>query len=146
MCIVYDWTPTGVTNFVMLAGSSTEITDFDGWMFRNWWYELSRQRGWQSGSSSGSSGSSSGSGNTTPSKPSNPPKPQPTKASNPKPSKPQPTKAAAPAAPTSAGSQSGATASAYGQCGGGSYAGPTKCPSGYKCQKHNEWYSQCVSA
>lgn len=42
----YDWTPTGVTNFIMLAGSSATITDFDGWMLRNWWYELSRNRGW----------------------------------------------------------------------------------------------------
>lgn len=31
----------------MLAGSAMEVTDFDGWMFRNWWYELSRERGWQ---------------------------------------------------------------------------------------------------
>ncbi|SPO07619.1 uncharacterized protein DNG_10314 [Cephalotrichum gorgonifer] len=44
----YDWTPAGITNFIMLAGSSTEVTEFDGWMLRNWWYELSRQRGWQS--------------------------------------------------------------------------------------------------
>ncbi|KAH8898877.1 cellulose-binding family II protein [Thozetella sp. PMI_491] len=51
------WTPTGVTNFIMLAGSSTVITDFDGWMLRNWWYELSRNRGWQTGSG--------GSGTTT---------------------------------------------------------------------------------
>ncbi|KAI1367303.1 hypothetical protein F5Y08DRAFT_298683 [Xylaria arbuscula] len=43
----YDYTPNGVTNFIMLSGSSTEITDFDGWMLRNWWYELSRYRGWQ---------------------------------------------------------------------------------------------------
>lgn len=43
-----DWTPTGVENFIMLAGSAGEVTEFDGWMFRNWWYELSRDRGWQS--------------------------------------------------------------------------------------------------
>ncbi|KAL2133496.1 hypothetical protein VTI74DRAFT_2261 [Chaetomium olivicolor] len=49
----YDWTPTGVRNFIMLAGSSTEITEFDGWMLRNWWYELSRNRGWQLSSGSG---------------------------------------------------------------------------------------------
>ncbi|KAL0934639.1 cellulose-binding family ii [Colletotrichum truncatum] len=46
-----DWTPTGVNSFVMLAGSSAKITDFDGWMLRNWWYEFSRERGWQSDSS-----------------------------------------------------------------------------------------------
>ena len=44
--VVYDWTPTGITNFIMLAGSSAVITEFDGWMLRNWWYELSRSRGW----------------------------------------------------------------------------------------------------
>ncbi|KAK7049238.1 hypothetical protein VNI00_005839 [Paramarasmius palmivorus] len=36
----YDWTPTGVTNFIMNAGSSTVITDFDGWMLRDWWRHL----------------------------------------------------------------------------------------------------------
>ncbi|KAL1716861.1 hypothetical protein EV715DRAFT_254425 [Schizophyllum commune] len=36
----YDWTPTGITNFIMLAGSSTVITDFDGWMLRDWWTNL----------------------------------------------------------------------------------------------------------
>jgi hypothetical protein len=55
----YDWTPTGVSNFIMLAGSATEITEFDGWMLRNWWYELSRNRGWQSASSDSNSPSSS---------------------------------------------------------------------------------------
>lgn len=44
----YDWTPTGVDSFIMLAGSAQEVTEFDGWMLRNWWYELSRERGWQS--------------------------------------------------------------------------------------------------
>ncbi|KAF7546854.1 hypothetical protein G7Z17_g8133 [Cylindrodendrum hubeiense] len=46
----YDWTPTGVTNFIMLAGASLEITDFDGWMYRNWWYVLSQENGWASSS------------------------------------------------------------------------------------------------
>ncbi|KAI9372372.1 hypothetical protein BJX61DRAFT_542780 [Aspergillus egyptiacus] len=36
----YDWTPTGVTNFIMLAGSATEITEFDIWMLRDWWRNL----------------------------------------------------------------------------------------------------------
>lgn len=52
----YDWTPTGVTNFIMLAGSATEITDFDGWMYRNWWYELSKTHGWASSSVADASG------------------------------------------------------------------------------------------
>ncbi|KAF2634794.1 hypothetical protein P280DRAFT_462991 [Massarina eburnea CBS 473.64] len=36
----YDWTPTGVTNFIMLSGSSMEITEFDAWMARDWWRNL----------------------------------------------------------------------------------------------------------
>ncbi|KAF2846381.1 hypothetical protein T440DRAFT_501779 [Plenodomus tracheiphilus IPT5] len=42
----YDWTPTGVTNFVMLAGSAMEITEFDAWMARDWWRNLKAHRGW----------------------------------------------------------------------------------------------------
>ncbi|KAF9462033.1 hypothetical protein BDZ94DRAFT_1310051 [Collybia nuda] len=41
----YDWTPTGVTNFIMLAGSATQITDFDGWMARDWWRHLKSRYG-----------------------------------------------------------------------------------------------------
>ncbi|KAG6368311.1 hypothetical protein INS49_002516 [Diaporthe citri] len=41
----YDWTPTGVTNFIMLAGSATQITDFDGWMMRDWWRNLKSRYG-----------------------------------------------------------------------------------------------------
>lgn len=33
----YDWTPTGQTNFIMLADSSQVITDFDIWMMRDFW-------------------------------------------------------------------------------------------------------------
>jgi hypothetical protein len=36
----YDWTPTGQTNFIMLAGSATQITEFDIWMVRDWWRHL----------------------------------------------------------------------------------------------------------
>ncbi|GIJ90500.1 hypothetical protein Asppvi_009455 [Aspergillus pseudoviridinutans] len=36
----YDWTPTGQTNFIMLAGSATQITEFDIWMLRDWWRHL----------------------------------------------------------------------------------------------------------
>ncbi|OAL48271.1 hypothetical protein IQ07DRAFT_589091 [Pyrenochaeta sp. DS3sAY3a] len=42
----YDWTPSGVTNFIMLAGSSMEITEFDAWMARDWWRNLKANRGW----------------------------------------------------------------------------------------------------
>lgn len=36
----YDWTPTGETSFIMMAGSATEVTDFDTWMARDWWRNL----------------------------------------------------------------------------------------------------------
>ncbi|KAJ0374909.1 hypothetical protein COL922a_014202, partial [Colletotrichum nupharicola] len=38
--VFYDWAPTGVTNFIMLAGSPSEITEFDYWMVRDWWRNL----------------------------------------------------------------------------------------------------------
>ncbi|KAG8930067.1 hypothetical protein FRC02_004671 [Tulasnella sp. 418] len=39
---------------------------------------------------------------------------------------------------------SGSGQTAWGQCGGEGWAGPTTCISGYKCQFTNQWYSQCV--
>ncbi|CAO2651566.1 Nn.00g041360.m01.CDS01 [Neocucurbitaria sp. VM-36] len=42
----YDWTPAGVTNFIMNAGSAMEITEFDAWMARDWWRNLKSNRGW----------------------------------------------------------------------------------------------------
>ncbi|CAK5100812.1 unnamed protein product [Aphanomyces euteiches] len=33
---------------------------------------------------------------------------------------------------------------AYGQCGGGNYAGSTSCVQGYVCHYYSEWYSQCI--
>ncbi|KAF5011798.1 hypothetical protein FDECE_2088 [Fusarium decemcellulare] len=160
----YDWTPTGVTSFIMNAGSASEITDFDGWMYRNWWYELSRERGWQSGTTSGSDSDSSspstGSGSATSAPAASAPAAT-SAASEPAASEPvaetpaaetpvaepaQETEAAAPVeAEAEDDSSSGVTAAAYAQCGGGSsYTGPTKCASGLTCTKHNEWYSQCL--
>ncbi|OLN87598.1 putative acetylxylan esterase A 4 [Colletotrichum chlorophyti] len=134
------WTPTGVNSFIMLAGSAAQVTDFDGWMLRNWWYELSRSRGWQSGGSSAGSGSTPA---TTPAAA------KPTvKAATP--SVQTTVKAAAPAAPTTKAAaptklaNSGATAGAWAQCGGAGWTGPTACASGFKCVKSNEWYSQCL--
>lgn len=34
--------------------------------------------------------------------------------------------------------------SAWGQCGGRDWTGPTTCVAGYVCQYSHEWYSQCV--
>ncbi|TDC07949.1 cellulose-binding protein [Streptomyces sp. 8K308] len=42
----YDWTPTGVSNFIMRAGSSSSITEFDTWMFRDWWRHLKSRYGY----------------------------------------------------------------------------------------------------
>ncbi|WYZ43294.1 hypothetical protein EsH8_VI_000993 [Colletotrichum jinshuiense] len=152
----YDWTPTGVTSFIMLAGSAAEVTDFDGWMLRNWWYELSRSRGWQSGSSSSGSSAAVASA-TSKAVTSAKATTSATAAAFVKPSSSSSAKATtsakatvkavttAAAAPTKAAS-SGATVGAWGQCGGGSYSGPTACVSGFKCVKTNEWYSQCLSA
>ncbi len=36
----YDWQPDNETSFIMLAGSSKVITQFDGWMMRDWWTNL----------------------------------------------------------------------------------------------------------
>ncbi|THV32891.1 hypothetical protein [Glycomyces buryatensis] len=36
----YDWTPTGQCCFIMNAGSSPTITEFDEWMLRDWWWHL----------------------------------------------------------------------------------------------------------
>ncbi|KAL4903129.1 hypothetical protein BDW74DRAFT_52531 [Aspergillus multicolor] len=55
----YDWTPTGVTNFIMLSGSATEITEFDYWMVRDWWRNLKDRYDLSSAGSSSSSSSSS---------------------------------------------------------------------------------------
>lgn len=33
---------------------------------------------------------------------------------------------------------------AWGQCGGTGWTGPTTCVSGYVCTYSNEWYSQCI--
>ncbi|CAG8972320.1 hypothetical protein HYALB_00001722 [Hymenoscyphus albidus] len=40
----YDWKPTGITKFIMNAGASMVITDFDRWMLRDWWRNLNAAR------------------------------------------------------------------------------------------------------
>ncbi|MFJ8108942.1 hypothetical protein [Streptomyces sp. NPDC096132] len=42
----YDWTPTGVSGFIMNAGSATEITTFDQWMLRDFWRHLKNRYGY----------------------------------------------------------------------------------------------------
>jgi hypothetical protein len=41
----YDWTPSGVGGFLMKAGSASQITEFDRWMFRDWWRHLKSRYG-----------------------------------------------------------------------------------------------------
>ena len=41
----YDWTPTGQCCFLMKAGSAAQITEFDKWMFRDWWRHLKNRWG-----------------------------------------------------------------------------------------------------
>ncbi|WP_051393387.1 galactose-binding domain-containing protein [Glycomyces arizonensis] len=41
----YDWTPTGQCCFIMKAGSSATITEFDQWMLRDWWRHLKGRYG-----------------------------------------------------------------------------------------------------
>jgi hypothetical protein len=41
----YDWTPAGVSNFIMKAGTSSQITAFDAWMLRDWWRHLKSRYG-----------------------------------------------------------------------------------------------------
>ncbi|KAL1585988.1 hypothetical protein WHR41_04752 [Cladosporium halotolerans] len=36
----YDWLPAGQDAFIMNAGSSTEVKEFDIWMMRDWWRNL----------------------------------------------------------------------------------------------------------
>lgn len=42
----YDWTPSGVGGFLMKAGSASSITEFDAWMFRDWWRHLKSRYGY----------------------------------------------------------------------------------------------------
>ncbi|RCV50082.1 hypothetical protein [Marinitenerispora sediminis] len=42
----YDWTPTGVGGFLMRAGSASQITEFDAWMFRDFWRHLKPRYGY----------------------------------------------------------------------------------------------------
>ncbi|EPS38958.1 hypothetical protein H072_7274 [Dactylellina haptotyla CBS 200.50] len=47
-------------------------------------------------------------------------------------------------AATTTTSASGTGQTAYGQCGGIGWTGPTTCVSPYKCSKINDYYSQCI--
>jgi cytoskeletal protein RodZ len=138
----------------MLAGASMEITDFDGWMYRNWWYYLSQKNNWSSSKSSTNAAPASSelkptTNTAAPTTKTTTPKPSTTStkaiAANPASSK----KATATKAPVtqvaSAENASSAEVAAWGQCGGNNWTGATKCASGAKCIKQNDYYSQCVA-
>lgn len=56
-----------------------------------------------------------------------------------------PTSATTPTSTTSGGGSSNTgVAQHWAQCGGKGWTGPTKCASGYTCQKVNDYYSQCL--
>ncbi|KAF7557279.1 hypothetical protein G7Z17_g759 [Cylindrodendrum hubeiense] len=162
----YDWTPTGITNFIMLAGSATEVTDFDGWMLRNWWYEISRERSWQTGTSTATAAAASAAKTTS----------STTKAATKAATSTAPaftsvakasttsvakvtttsvakvtTKASTTKATTTvrqaqatSSAVAASTASKWQQCGGANWTGATQCASGLTCTEHNAFYSQCI--
>jgi hypothetical protein len=57
----YEYTPPGQTNFIMKAGSSPFITEFDAWMVRDWYRHLKATGALQL-SGSGASGKAVGGG------------------------------------------------------------------------------------
>ena len=42
----YDWQPSGWTSWVMNAGSSSVVTDTDGWMLRDVWRHVRSKYGY----------------------------------------------------------------------------------------------------
>ena len=40
----YDYTPQGIESFIMKAGASMTITEFDAWMARDWWTKAIKSR------------------------------------------------------------------------------------------------------
>ncbi|KAF4493501.1 endoglucanase type F [Fusarium agapanthi] len=147
---LYDWTPTGITKFIMLAGASMEITDFDGWMYRNWWYYLSQMNNWSSSADVSPTSSESKPTTTTAASAIKTTTPRPSTTTKATVAKPVSTKkATATKDPvtqaTTTKTTAGAEVAGWGQCGGNNWTGDTKCASGAKCTKQNDYYSQCVA-
>ncbi|KAK0111125.1 hypothetical protein ONS95_001501 [Cadophora gregata] len=132
----YDWTPTGITNFIMLAGSSMVVTDFDIWMMRDWWRNLASRYNLAAAPSPAKTTTKKAAA-ATPTK-ANVVAPAPTlKTTTTK----KPALVATPAPAPAAG---GAVAAKYAQCGGDGWKGATACVAGSKCVVNNQWYSQCI--
>ncbi|RBQ98247.1 hypothetical protein FVER53590_13568 [Fusarium verticillioides] len=133
----YDWTPTGITKFIMLAGASMEITDFGGWI------KSSTDAAPALSESKPTTNTAAHTTKTTTPKPST----TSTKAITAKlASSKKATAAKAPVTQvTSTENAASAEVAAWGQCGGNNWAGATKCVSSTKCIKQNDYYSQCVA-
>jgi hypothetical protein len=143
-----------------------EVTDFDGWMFRNWWYELAQKNSWSSGSSdsTGTPSSASSAVATTPvaTAPAATAAPYPTTTPGGSPASTVRTRTrtrtrtssgavetptqATPVvpAPSQGGFQGGMAAKKWGQCGGIGHSGSTECDEGLECIQQNEYYFQCL--
>ncbi|KAH7381923.1 hypothetical protein BKA64DRAFT_727357 [Cadophora sp. MPI-SDFR-AT-0126] len=126
----YDWTPTGITNFIMLAGSSLTITDFDIWMMRDWWRNLASRYNLATVKPATSSSKTTAKATSTS-----------TKVNVVVPAT---TTSKAPAAATTAPAAGAALAAKYAQCGGEGWKGATACVAGSTCVVNNQWYSQCL--
>jgi hypothetical protein len=122
----YDWTPSGVTNFIMLAGSSQTVTDFDIWMMRDWWRHLASR--YVTGAVTTAAQTT-----TTVIKTTTTTIRVATTTS----------KAAVTTTKAVTTANSGTGAPLYGQCAGTGWTGAKVCAAG-TCKFINEWYSQCV--
>lgn len=140
----YDWTPTGITNFIMLAGSSLTVTDFDIWMMRDWWRNLSNRYNLKVAAAAVPVKVVSIS---TSAKPVATLKTSTTKKAV------VPTTSLKPVVKTTSSAKpvvatpkaaSALVAAAYTQCGGEDWKGATVCVAGLKCVVYNQWYSQCI--
>ncbi|KAF3940582.1 hypothetical protein ABW19_dt0208891 [Dactylella cylindrospora] len=129
----YDWTPTGITNFIMLAGSSTVITDFDGWMLRDWWRHLKSRYNLSTPTTTTTTRTAT----TTASRTTTTSRVTTTSTTSRTTSRTTTTTART----TTTGSAGGSPL--YGQCGGANWTGPTTCAQG-TCTYSNPYYSQCL--
>ncbi|KAH6706403.1 hypothetical protein BKA61DRAFT_492241 [Leptodontidium sp. MPI-SDFR-AT-0119] len=156
----YDWTPTGITNFIMLAGSSLTVTDLDIWMMRDWWRNLASRYNLPAAAAAAAPVVAKPVATTTTSKAAVVAKP--TTSSTVKgamTSSVKPATTLVPVVKTSSTVKSVATTKAaapvvaapavgtaakYAQCGGEGWKGSTVCVAGSKCVVNNQWYSQCI--
>lgn len=135
----YDWTPTGQTNFIMLAGSSQTITEFDIWMMRDFWRHLAdRYPKTTTTTSSRTTTSTTTSVRTTTAVTVT------SRATVPITTTIRTTTRSTTTTPrstTTTTASTGVGAPLWGQCGGTGWTGPKTCAQG-TCTFSNEWYSK----